>query len=86
MREYVLTTGLITLPDVKTPKTHKMAMKSLEALHWKLAEQAELDSMTKYQVSTHMILPPGKKSIDTKWVYAVKYKDGQIYKWVYATR
>ena len=81
IREFILTTGLITLPDVKTPKTHNGAMKSPEAHHWKLAEQAELDSMTKHQVFTHMVLPRGKKTIDTKWVYALKYKDGVIYKY-----
>ena len=81
IREFILTTGLITLPDVKTPKTHNGAMKSPEAHHWKLAEQAELESMTKHQVFTHMVLPRGKKTIDTKWVYALKYKDGVIYKY-----
>ena len=81
IREFVLTTGLIVLPDVKTPRTHKMAMKSRDASHWQVAEQAELDSMTKHQVFTPMVLPPGKKTIDTKWVYALKYKDGVIYKY-----
>ena len=81
IREFILTTGLITLPDVKVPTTHKMAMKSEDALKWQIAEQAELDSMTKHKVFTQMVLPPGKKKIDTKWVYAVKYKDGQIYKY-----
>ena len=37
--------------------------------------------MTKHQVFTPMVLPPGKKTIDTKWVYALKYKDGVIYKY-----
>ena len=81
MREFVLVTGLIVLPDIKTPKTHKSAMKSPEASHWRLAEQAELDSMTKHEVFTHMVLPAGKKAIDTRWVYALKYKDGVIYKY-----
>ena len=81
MREFVLVTGLIVLPDIKTPKTHKMAMKSPEAAHWRLAEQAELDSMTKHDVFTQMVLPAGKKAIDTRWVYALKYKDGVIYKY-----
>ena len=56
MRESVLTTGLITLPDVTVPKTHKMSMKSPAASYWRLAEQAEFDSMTKHQVFTHMVL------------------------------
>ena len=80
-REFVLVTGLIVLPDIKSPKTHRMAMKSPEASQWRLAEQAELDSMTKHEVFTHMVLPPGKKTIDTRWVYALKYKDGVIYKY-----
>ena len=81
MREFVLVTGLIVLPDVKTPKTHNMAMKSPEAPHWRLAEQAELDSMLKHNVFTQMVLPPGKKAIDTRWVYALKYKDDVISKY-----
>ena len=56
-------------------------MKSPEAPHWRLAEQAELDSMLKHEVFTQMVLPPGKKAIDTRWVYALKYKDGTIYKY-----
>ena len=81
MREFVLVTGLIVLPDIKTPKTHKMAMKSPEASQWSIAEQAELDSMTKHAVFTHMVLPAGKSVIHTRWVYALKYKDGVIYKY-----
>ena len=81
MREFVLVTGLIVLPDVKTPKTHKMAMKSPESSQWRIAEQAELDSMTKHEVFTHMVLPAGKKLIDTRWVYVLKYKNGTISKY-----
>ena len=58
-----------------------MAMKLSKVSHWRQAEQAELDSMTKHQVFTHMVLPRGKKTIDTKWVYALKYKNGVIYKY-----
>ena len=34
MREFILTAGLIVLPDPKLPKTHKMAMKTAEAANW----------------------------------------------------
>jgi len=81
MREFVLNTGITILPDPKVPKTHKMAMKSPEADKWRIAEQCELDSMTTHKVFTPMVLPPGKKKIETKWVYALKYKNGTITKY-----
>ena len=80
IREFILTTGLIVLPDPKLPKTHKQAMKSPEAAQWTIAEQQELDSMTKHEVFTPMYLPPGKKKIETRWVYVIKYKNGAISK------
>ena len=81
MREFILTAGLVVLPDLRLPKTHRMAMKSKDSRNWRKAEQAELDSMTTHQVFTHMVLPPGKKKIDTKWVYTLKSKDGVITKY-----
>ena len=56
-------------------------MKSPEAAQWQLAEQTELDSMTTHRVFTPMRLPPGKTPIKTKWVYVIKYKNGQILKY-----
>ena len=58
-----------------------MAMKLSKVSHWRQAEQAEFDSMTKRQVFTHMVLSPAKKSIDTQWVHALIYKDGEIYEY-----
>ena len=83
MREFVLAAGIVVMfmPDIKLPKTHKMAMKSAEAAQWQLAEQSELDSMITHEVFTHMVLPPGKKTIKTRWVYVLKYKNGAIAKY-----
>ena len=81
MREYILHTGVITQKDIKIPKTHRSAMKSAEANDWRIAEQHEIDSLTKNKVFTQMVLPPGKQPIETKWVYTLKYKNGTLHKY-----
>jgi len=81
MKEFILTTGTIVLPDIKLPKTHRMAMKSAEAEQWRIAEQSEIGSMITHKVFTQMVLPPGKQMIETKWVYVLKYKNGTISKY-----
>jgi len=67
-----------TLPPV--PKSYKEALQSSFAPQWQAAMDEEFNSlniMNKTWKPTH--LPPGRKAIRCKWVYALKTKlDGSI--------
>ena len=64
--------------EVKIPNSHKNAMRSVHKAQWIAAEQSEIASLQSKGVFEPTVLPDGKSIIDTKWVYALKYKNGEI--------
>jgi hypothetical protein len=54
------------------PVTVQEAMESPNALEWKKAMNAELESIKKNEVYTLTKLPEGRKAIGSKWVFKVK--------------
>jgi hypothetical protein len=59
--------------DIRTPATHKQAMKTPQAAEWAAAEQSELESFRTNDVLTPVVLPPGVNPLATRWVYRIKY-------------
>ena len=64
--------------EVKIPNSHKNALRSVNKAQWIAAEQSEIASLQSKGVFEPTVLPAGKSLIDTKWVYALKYKNGEI--------
>ena len=64
--------------EVKIPNSHKNALRSVHKAQWIAAEQSEIASLQSKGVFEPTVLPDGKSIIDTKWVYALKYKNGEI--------
>lgn len=66
-----------TLPPV--PKTYKKALQSPFASQWQAAMDEEFDSLITNKTWRLTNLPPGRKAIRCKWVYALKTKpDGSL--------
>ncbi|CAN1170498.1 Retrovirus-related Pol polyprotein from transposon TNT 1-94 [Linum perenne] len=67
---------ITTLDSVMVPKTIEEAMKSAS---WKKAVMEELHALEKNETWEVVSLPPGKNTVDCKWLFTVKYKaDGKI--------
>ena len=81
MTEYIIQASKVQITNHKIPTTHRQAMLSSDSLEWKKAEEAEIQSMQQFKVFTPMVLPPNRTAIETKWVYVIKYKNGQIHKY-----
>ena len=64
--------------EVKIPTSHKNALRSVHKEKWLAAESCELASLESKGVFVPTTLPRGKSVIDTRWVYALKYKNGEI--------
>ena len=64
--------------EVKIPTSHKNALRSVHKEKWLAAEASELSSLESKGVFIPTVLPQGKSVIDTRWVYALKYKNGEI--------
>ena len=64
--------------EVKIPTSHKNALRSTHKEKWLEAEASELASLASKGVFLPTILPQGKSVIDTRWVFALKYKNGEI--------
>ena len=64
--------------EVKIPTSHKNALRSVHSAKWLAAESCELASLESKGVFVPTTLPQGKSLIDTRWVYALKYKNGEI--------
>ena len=61
------------------PKTYEEASQNAA---WRKAMEEEYNSIIKNQTWTLVDLPKGKKAIDTKWLYKIKYKaDGTLEKY-----
>ena len=60
--------------EVKIPTSHKNALRSIHSAKWISAESCELASLESKGVFVPTTLPRGKSVIDTRWVYALKYK------------
>lgn len=70
------------VPETSVPKTYEEAMQSANRKEWIKAMDAELASMKENQVWTLMPLPPGRKAVGCKWVFAIKLDaDGLIIKY-----
>ena len=66
-----------TLPHV--PKTYQEAIKNPFASQWKVAMDEEFHSLITNKTWRLTTLPPGRKVIKCKWVYALKTKhDGSL--------
>ena len=64
--------------EVKIPTSHKNALRSVHKEKWLAAEASELASLESKGVFIPTVLPQGKSLIDTRWVFALKYKNGEI--------
>src|SRR5436190_450584 len=60
------------------PRNFREAMKSESAMKWKVATDAEMQSIKKHKTWNLVLLPKNGKIVDTRWVLQVK--DGDIYK------
>ena len=64
------------------PNTLEEALNGPDSYHWKKAIDEELGSLAKNETWTLSPLPEGRKAIDCKWVFKVKFnKDGSIEKY-----
>ena len=59
-------------------KNFREAMRSQTAEKWKVATDAEMQSIKKHKTWDLVLLPKDSKIVDTRWVLQVK--DGDIYK------
>lgn len=66
---YVVFLAVISSTD--EPKSFTQVVKHT---YWREAMSKEISSLEAYHTWTLQILPPGKRAIDSKWVYKVKYK------------
>ena len=64
--------------DVMIPTSHKNALRSVHREKWIDAEASELASLVSKGVFLPTTLPQGKSLIDTRWMFALKYKNGEI--------
>jgi hypothetical protein len=58
--------------DHNVPQSWKQAMESAESVQWKIAGQLEMDTIKERGVWTLVELPPGRKAISSRWVFAFK--------------
>ncbi|CAL1374616.1 unnamed protein product [Linum trigynum] len=67
---------LASVSDHFEPRTYAQAVKYA---HWRAAMQREIDALVAQGTWTLEFLPPGKRAIDCKWVYKIKFlPDGTI--------
>ena len=57
---------------VPVPSTHNQATHSSESDKWQLAMESEMNSLRENNVFTAVPLPPGKKAVGSRWVFARK--------------
>lgn len=61
------------------PQTYKEALNSEYSNDWQSAMQREYDSLIENRTWDLVPLPPGRKKVQCKWVYKIKYKSsGEI--------
>lgn len=64
---------------VQEPRSYSEAMSLPEKDEWFKAMQDEVDSINDNETWELVQLPPGRKAVDCKWVYKIKYGlDGEI--------
>lgn len=69
----------VFLAELCVPQNYEEAMNSGESKQWSAAIKDELDSLDKNEVWKVTKLPPGRKPIDSKWVFKLKTKaNGEI--------
>ena len=78
MLDACVVVGTGTNTEVKIPTSHKNALRSTHKEKWLEAEASELASLASKGVFLPTVLPQGKSVIDTRWVFALKYKNGEI--------
>jgi len=69
---YCLETS-ISIGSILTPTTRKQAMATPEREFWLDAEKKEINSINMKKVLEPAHLPRGKRLLNTKWVYKIKY-------------
>lgn len=64
------------------PRNYREAVTSVNKSHWEQAMKEELSSIEENRTWTLLDLPPGRKSIGSKWVYKIKHDDqGRVAKY-----
>uniref|UniRef100_A0A5S6Q626 Reverse transcriptase Ty1/copia-type domain-containing protein n=1 Tax=Trichuris muris TaxID=70415 RepID=A0A5S6Q626_TRIMR len=75
-------TDYALLTEVSYLTSFLAAMQSEDAVHWRRAMEEEMNSLHENSVWTLVDLAPGKKVVDTRWVFCVKTKaDGTVAKY-----
>ena len=75
---YVMSEGLclgateISPIDTHEPRSYSEALAGIDAPQWKEAINTELESIDRFGVFEEVELPPGRKAIDTRWVFKHK--------------
>jgi hypothetical protein len=65
----------------QTPSSFLDAMRSAESLLWKAAVKVELDAHNTNNTWTFVDLPPGRRAIGNRWVFAIKdHQNPPVYK------
>ena len=57
------------------PSSWREAMGSVNALQWRIAAEAEYDSLTQHQTWQLVDPPPGRKIIGSRWTFKVKHNE-----------
>jgi len=67
------------LSEVDEPSTIQEAKSSVHAAEWKVATDAEYNSLIENKTWKLVELPPGQKAIGCKWVFKLKHDvDGKV--------
>ena len=61
--------------EIVVPETYEEAVNSPQRKQWLASIKSELDNMDKLSVWTPSELPPGRKALDSRWLFRLKVPD-----------